>query len=239
VIEVVGKTMRRYKHIFFDLDQTLWDFDRCSAETITELFHQNELSKQLTCDCERIVETFNVVNDRLWGEFSAGKITKDQLRHKRFREVFGNYGTLTDEFIDAFALSYLDKCPKKAHLVPGAKEVLEYLSGKYDLHIITNGFEEVQHQKLHHSGITGYFKEVITSELAGYKKPDKEIFSYALKKVNCHSDSCLMVGDNLEADILGASNSRIDHVFYNPKNVRFFMNVTYEVTNLEDIMKFL
>ena len=231
--------MRRYKHIFFDLDQTLWDFDRCSAETIAELFIQNDLSRHLSCNCEKLIETFTGVNDRLWGEFSSGKITKDQLRHKRFREVFSNHGTLSDEFIDVFALSYLDKCPKKAHLVPGAKEVLDYLSDKYELHIITNGFEEVQHQKLHYSGITGYFKEVITSELVGYRKPDREIFSYALKKINCQSDRCLMIGDNLEADIVGARNSRIDHVFYNPKNFKYHMTVTYEIKNLEELMEFL
>lgn len=231
--------MKRYKHIFFDLDQTLWDFDRCSAETLSELFYNYKLENDSNFSCDTLISKFHEVNNALWGKFSAGKITKQELRDSRFKIVFDELKYLRADLIEVFAENYLLNCPKKGHLISYAKEVLDYLSPKYELHIITNGFEEVQQQKMASTGITKYFKEVITSESAGFRKPEKEIFHYALKKVNCQSSNCLMIGDNLEADILGASNSYIDTVYFNPKKVKYHLSVTHEIECLSELKRIL
>lgn len=231
--------MKSYKHIFFDLDQTLWDFERCSAETLSELFYNYNLENDCNFNCNELINKFHKVNDLLWGKFSAGKITKKELRDSRFRIVFDELKYLREDLIEVFAENYLLNCPKKGHLVPYAKEVLDYLSHKYELHIITNGFEEVQHLKIDRAGLTKYFKEVITSENAGFRKPEKEIFSYALRKVNCQSSNCLMIGDNLEADMLGASNSFIDTVYFNPKKVKYYLSVTHEISCLSELKEIL
>lgn len=231
--------MKRYKNIFFDLDQTLWDFEKSSAETLCELFSEYNLSKDCTFSPEVLVAKFHEVNDVLWGQFSAGKISKKELRDTRFEIVFQELKYRRDDLIEVFAEDYLNKCPKKPHLISYAKETLEYLAPNYELFIITNGFEEVQHQKMESSGIGKYFKEIITSEKVGFRKPEKEIFNFALKQAGCESSSCLMIGDNLDADILGASNSLIDTVFYNPKNAKFNLYVNYEIKCLKELQEIL
>jgi putative hydrolase of the HAD superfamily len=231
--------MGRYKHVFFDLDHTLWDFERSSAETLQELYNDHFLSSRVSCSCEEMITRFIEINDQLWEEFNAGRISKDQLRFRRFREVFRDFGELEDEFFEQFGEDYLHRCPKKGNLLPYAKEVLDYLSRRYEMHIITNGFEEIQYQKMYHAGIDSYFKEVITSDKTGCRKPEKRMFSYAMEKVNCKPEQCIMIGDNLKADMLGASNSQIDHVFYNPGRIRYFMSVTYEINCLSELIGIL
>jgi putative hydrolase of the HAD superfamily len=236
---VRGMTTGRYKHIFFDLDHTLWDFEKSSAETLTELYADYFLRKRISCTCEEMIERFIKINDRLWEEFSSGKISKEELRFTRFREVFQDLGELDDSFFEQFGADYLKKCPQKGNLLPYAREVLHYLSSKYDLHVITNGFEEVQFQKLLHSGIQFYFKQVITSDKTGCRKPEKKMFSYAMEKVDCKPQQCIMIGDNLQADMVGASNSQIDHIFYNPQKIKYFIKVTHEINCLSELMTIL
>jgi putative hydrolase of the HAD superfamily len=231
--------MRRYKHVFFDLDQTLWDFDKSSAETLRELYSDYTLQSKLSCNVELIIERFSSINERLWDEYSAGRITKEELRYKRFREVFHGFGEFEEGFFEQLGEEYLIRCPQKGNLLPFAKEVLDYLISRYQLHIITNGFEEIQHKKIYHSGIQKYFKEIVTSDKTGCRKPEKKMFTFALEKVNCSPHQCIMIGDNLQADMLGASNSQIDQVFYNPKRARYFMNVTYEINCLSQLMDIL
>jgi putative hydrolase of the HAD superfamily len=135
--------------------------------------------------------------------------------------------------------SYLDYLPQRNELMPGAIEVLEYLNAKYKLHLITNGFDKVQHQKLIHSKIDHFFDTVITSEFAGYKKPQKEIFHFAISEVSAYPNNCIMIGDNIENDIIGASKAGIDQIFYNPENLSTEFTPTHEIKHLIELKTIL
>lgn len=194
-------SMNKLTDIFFDLDHTLWDFERNSALAFQEVFKKNKLSIKL----DDFLEIYIPKNHAYWKLFRENKITKEDLRFRRLMEVFQDLGVkISKEEIDQLSEDYIVFLPKNNYLFDHAVPILDYLFQKYTLHIITNGFEEVQHIKLKNSAIDHYFSTITTSEDAGVKKPDPLIFETAIKKAKtCHTKS-LMIGDNLEADILGA-----------------------------------
>jgi putative hydrolase of the HAD superfamily len=201
--------------IFFDLDHTLWDFEKNSALTFQKIFTEVEIDVNLS----KFLEVYIPVNLAFWKLYRDDKIKKPELRFQRLKTTFDAIGyDIKDEVIDILSTEYITNLATYNNLLPYTVEILNYLKPKYKLHIITNGFEEVQTRKLVNSNIFGYFDQVINSEMAGVKKPNPEIFELALKKANTAPDKSLMVGDNIEADILGAKAVGFHALHFNAHN---------------------
>jgi putative hydrolase of the HAD superfamily len=187
--------------IFFDLDHTLWDFEKNSALAFYKVFEEHKI----TIDLPLFLQIYEPINMQYWKLYRDEQITKQQLRRGRLNDAFAQMGTsFPVETIDSLAEAYIDFLPLNNHLFPGTLELLDYLKPAYKLHIITNGFEEVQTLKLRNSNIESYFQTVTNSERVGVKKPNPKIFQYALNQANSAPEKSVMIGDNLEADIMGA-----------------------------------
>ncbi len=231
--------LKKYRHLFFDLDHTLWDFERNTAEAIGDLYEIFDLSKYKFFNCSDLIHTYHEVNDTLWKEFSLGNIDMEELRRKRFPAVLKKLGMKSKDIPEEIGMKYLEISPRKHYLMPHTSEVLLYLKDKYHLHVITNGFDDVQHIKLQSAGIDHFFDQVITSDKAGYRKPDKGIFEYALDVCQATRQEAVMIGDNPETDMQGAINAAIDQIYFNPKNIKREFPVTYEIGSLKELMKIL
>jgi len=230
---------KTYKHIFFDLDHTLWDFERSAEETKRELFETLKLQEKGIPSYETFREKYIVINQALWALYREEKIGKEDLNFRRFYDTLCLFGIYDRILGEAMANGFIEGISSKTYLFPYAIEMLEYLYLKYPLHIITNGFEEVQFRKLKNSGMDRYFTSVITSEEAGYKKPDAEIFHYSLSKTGASADNSLMIGDDLEVDMAGARQIGIDQLYVNHENKKHDDPVTIEVFSLKEIMELL
>jgi YjjG family noncanonical pyrimidine nucleotidase len=229
-----------YKHLFFDLDHTLWDFDRNSAESIAELYEQHRLGERGIPTPETFSETFIAVNRKLWRAFDLNEVTHAYIRQNRFPLVFEALGITDLSNFPDLNEGYLSLLPRKAHLTEAARELLDHLHGRYEMHIITNGFDEIQALKLVSSDIAQYFTHVVTNEKSGgYKKPDSRIFQYALDAAGASVPESLMIGDNYEADILGAQSVGLDTVFYNPKSEVVPCQPTHEIRHWNELMALL
>ncbi|MEX0996190.1 MAG: YjjG family noncanonical pyrimidine nucleotidase [Flavobacteriaceae bacterium] len=199
--------------IFFDLDHTLWDFDRNSAFAFQKVFETHNIQIDLT----HFLKVYEPINLNYWKLYRDEMITKQQLRRGRLNDAFKLLKLeFPIEIIDALAVSYIDFLPHHNHLFPGTIELLEYLKPNYKLHIITNGFEEVQSKKLINSKIDSYFNTITNSERVGVKKPNPKIFHFALDRAKTLPEKSVMIGDNLEADIHGAKAIGMNTVFFNP-----------------------
>ena len=229
----------QYENIFFDLDHTLWDLETNSRETLTELIIEHKLLEIGVNSPDDFIRAYHRINDRMWDEYRKGLIDKEKLRYARFLEAMQIFGINDKELAEQFGADYVKRGPLKKNLFPHTIEVLSYLQNKYSLHIITNGFEEVQHIKLTHSGLSPFFKHIITSEAAGYKKPDIRIFDYALGTTKASATSSLMIGDNMETDIVGARDSGINQVFFNPNEIKHDEKITHEITSLNQLFEIL
>lgn len=231
--------MSTYKHILFDLDHTLWDFDKNSAETLLELHTDYNLEKRHGIDAHHFITTYSDINARLWKLYDHGEITKHQLRKVRFEQVFQRFGAADDSLAATLDTVYIERCPEKTHLFEGTIELLELLVDKYNLHIVTNGFNETQDRKLKASGLHPYFDTVTTSENAGCKKPDPKYFYHKLKKINALETECIMIGDNLLNDVIGARGVSIDQVFFNHRNEIHQEKITHEIKTLKELRNIL
>jgi putative hydrolase of the HAD superfamily len=230
---------KTYKHIFFDLDHTLWDFERNAEETKREMFENLQLEAKGIESYESFREKYVVINKALWAMYREDKIEKEELNFRRFYDTLILFGINDRTLGEAMASGFIKGITSKTYLFPYTRELLDYLSEKYPLHIITNGFEEVQYGKLKNSGLGKYFTTIITSEAAGSKKPDPEIFLYALKEAGAEATESLMIGDDLEIDIAGARNLGIDQLFVNHDSKKHNEMVTMEVFSLDEIMELL
>ena len=206
--------MKDYRHIFFDLDHTLWDFTSNSRETLRELFEEEDLAEKGVPDADQFILSYEEVNQGLWGRYQAGSLNKEVMRVLRFRNALLRFGVKDGALSDRLGRSYLQRCPQKTRLMPGALDLLNELGDRYRLHVITNGFEEVQAIKIKSSGIMHFFAEVISSEKAGARKPDPRIFDHALQRTKAQVPECLMIGDDLNADMIGARRAGWDHVHF-------------------------
>ncbi len=212
--------------VFFDLDHTIWDFDRNSMLAFRRVFKKHMINIELN----DFIKVYEPINFNYWKLFREDKVNKKELRRGRLIEAFNTFNlNFTLRNIDIFADSYIDELPKDNHLFSGAELILEYLAEKYVLHIITNGFKEVQHLKLKNSGIKKHFSTVTTSEEIGVKKPNPLIFISALKKANVNASNSIMIGDTFEADILGAEAVGMKTLCFNHKNDT--IPKQYEVVN--------
>lgn len=225
----------KYKHIFFDLDRTLWDFETSANQAFEIIFDEYDLGNRGVESVNHFHNTYSIHNERLWDLYRVGKIAKEELRGKRFHLTLLDYGIDDNEMAENIGLDYTTISPTLVNLFPNAIEILDYLYPKYQLHIITNGFSEVQDVKLKTSGMDKYFDKVITSEEAGFKKPDTKIFSFALIKTNAEIGESVMIGDDYEVDIMGARNFGMDQVFFNPSKLNNQNGCSFEVSNLIDL----
>lgn len=227
-----------YKTVFFDLDHTLWDFKTNSTEVLKELFTETHLHKR-GIDFDHFCMVYNQVNDNKWALYREGKIDKYQLRKERFMDTLLHFHIDESHLGEYFESQYVERSPQKTALMPGAVEVVEYLSSKYTLAIITNGFTAVQLTKLRSSGLDKYFQIVITSEMAKANKPEAKIFVTALKYTNSRRQEAIMVGDHPEADISGARNVGMDQIWYNQAGKKAGISPTYEIAQLSELLNIL
>ncbi|HEX8461920.1 MAG TPA: YjjG family noncanonical pyrimidine nucleotidase [Segetibacter sp.] len=229
-----------YQHLFFDLDHTLWDFETNSKETLAELFATHNLYETVTPDFDLFYERYSYHNKRLWDRYHHGHIKQDELKWKRMWHTLLEYKLGDEKLSKQLSKEYLEILPGKKALFPGTVEVLDYLINKnYKLHVITNGFEQVQGRKLENAQIGSYFSNVITSEAALSLKPHKEIFDYAISKAGCGYEESLMLGDNLDADISGAMNAGMDTVFVNHLKEETALRPTYTIFHLKELKDIL
>ena len=230
---------KQYKHIFFDLDHTLWDFEKNSAEALQELYIRHQLAERGGFMADAFVQTFHEVNEHLWSLYSIGKLDSEHIRNKRFGMIFHRLGAKISAVPETLAEEYLQLCPTKPHVLPYTFEILDYLKSRYVLHVVTNGFDDVQAIKMNSAGLTGYFVEIITSGRSGYKKPHRKIFDFAVELTRANREDCIMIGDNLEADIAGAKNAGLDHIFFNYKGLQHNEEVAYEINCLSQLRSIL
>ena len=226
----------KYRHIFFDLDHTLWDFDANSRQTLEDLYLSFELQIRGVHSFESFFEHYTAHNEKLWDRFRKGFIKMDDLRWKRMWLTLLEFKIGEEKLARDMAARFLDLLPTRKLLFPYTVEILTYLTNKgYKLHLITNGFEQIQHSKLKYSGIDNFFIEVITSEGSSLVKPNKEIFDYAFQKAKALPGESIMIGDNIEADIQGAINAGIDQVYVNHLNIEPAIKPTYTVYSLKEL----
>jgi putative hydrolase of the HAD superfamily len=230
--------MKTYHHIFFDLDRTLWNFQKNSSETLKDILEKFSLYKVINNEAD-FIEKYNYFNDHLWDNFKAGKIKKPELRKERFRLLMEAYGITDEDLIGKISRYYLNYAPLKKALIPGTGDILKYLSGKYKLYIISNGFYDVQLSKMISSGISRYFIKTFTSDRIGIAKPRSGIFNYALSSVNARKAESLMVGDDAINDVHGAHHAKIDQVFLNPEGKPCQIPPTYEIKELIELKDIL
>lgn len=209
---VIGPHIR---HIFFDLDHTLWDYDRNATETLDNLYVEFQLESYGLFPFDNFLKAFRKANIRVWDEFEESNMNQFELRHKRLELVFEEFG-LKPVDIEGFNEAYYLQCSTGIHLVDGALELVSRLSKNYPLHIITNGFEDIQYVKLEKTGLSPFFQTVTTSEKAASKKPNPEYFYFALDLAHANRSESLIVGDGLRTDVVGAKNSGLEVIWFNP-----------------------
>jgi putative hydrolase of the HAD superfamily len=232
--------MKIYKHLFFDLDHTLWDFETNSGITLQRLYNDFRLIDRGIPDFEQFRMTYELHNEKFWERYRKGFIRRDELRWKRMWHTLLDFKVADNKLAHAMSTIYLEMLPQQGQLMPHAAELLDYCTAKdYQLHLITNGFETTQWQKMRTSSIDHYFKEVITSESSNSMKPLKGIFEYALTATGATIEESIMIGDALEADIIGAQKFGMDQVYFNPGKKPHTQQPTYEISCLSELKQLL
>lgn len=229
----------KYRHLFFDLDHTLWDFDRNAEATLLALYHDYDLKQEGFDDFNAFYERYSYHNDRMWTRFRNGQMKRSELHWKRMSHTFLDFKVINMPLVHALSDRYTQQLPLQTLLTPGAKDMLDYCAGKYRMSLITNGHEAIQQSKLKHAGLAGYFEELYTSERCNSVKPQVEIFNYALQHSKNKCEECLMIGDALHIDVLGAANAGWDQVYYNPNLVPHQQQPTYEISKWSEMQSIL
>ena len=226
----------QYQHLFFDLDHTLWDFETNSKQAMHEIYIEKNLSQKGITDFDLFFEKYNDHNHRLWDKYSKGQIKQDELRWKRMWLALVDFKIADEPLARSMGVDFIEILPNKNNLFPYTREILTYLQNKqYSMHLITNGFDKVQYNKLEKSNIRHFFKQVITSEGCNSLKPNKEIFDYALAKAGANTQQSIMIGDNIEADIMGGMNAGLDTIFVNHINATTDVKPTYTIRKLKEL----
>ena len=228
-----------YTHLFFDLDHTLWDFEKNSRITLVELFEEKQLDRLGVPDFDAFYTAYKEENDLLWARYRKGEIKKDELRSSRFHNTLKRFGDGDDRCASEIEQAYIERSPYQTQLLPGAMETVRVLSTRYSLHIITNGFSEIQNIKMERSGLAPYFDSVFSSEAVGVQKPDARVFLHALKETGAKRKESLMIGDSLEADVLGARRVGMEAVYFNPESKPHGASLEFEIRDLKDLLQWL
>lgn len=232
-------TQSKYQHIFFDLDHTLWDFESNSRKTLHNLFEIHQLTKLGVPDFNSFIQVYELVNEQMWAAYRKGELDKASLREGRFPKVLERWEISDRKLADSINEQYLSEGPKQPGLMPNTMDTLNYLEEKYHIHLITNGFKEVQSTKLKSSGLEGRFKTITTSEEVGVLKPNSKVFHHALNLASATPQESIYVGDHFETDVVGSKKAGIDQVFFNPKKAKHPPIATFEIEDLSELMDLL
>ena len=231
--------MSEIKHLFFDLDRTLWDFEKNSFEELTCLYNKYRLHDKGISLPNEFIKIYKKINEKCWEMYRVNQISKEVLRVKRFYDTFLYFGIEDEYLAKKFGDDYVMNSPKRTHLIKGTKVLLKKLKPHFNMHIITNGFEEVQHIKLSNSKLSDFFQVVVTSEAAGAKKPNPLAFQYALEKSGAKLDNSVMIGDDLNTDIQGAIQFGMKSIYFNPNGTLHEYSTWREVKTLAEIESIL
>ena len=232
--------MPSYKHIFFDLDHTLWDFDTNAKASLTDIYGEFRLAEKVTSDFDAFYQKYLHHNKILWERYQNGFITAEELKWRRMWRTMMEFKVGDEVLAKNISARFLEILPVKDGMFPHAYEILEYLKNKdYQIHLITNGFEKTQWSKIRNSKIDHFFTHVITSEASNSMKPEKEIFDFAMNQSGALLHESIMIGDNLDADIQGAMNAGMDNVFVNHIDATTNKKPTYTVTHLKELESIL
>ena len=231
--------MQRYKNLFIDLDNTIYDFSGASRESFRETYDLLHYERYFD-SFEHYLSLYEPYNLELWRIYGEGKITKEELNRRRYSHPLECVGVNDQQLADTFCREALGRIPTKGPLMPGALELLKYLRPKYNMYILSNGFKELQSRKMRTAGIDGYFDALILSEDIGINKPNRELYEYALVRTGSKLNESLMIGDMFDTDIVGAANIGMEQMYYNPKEKKgHAFSPTYEVTHLLQIKEIL
>jgi putative hydrolase of the HAD superfamily len=230
---------KKYKHLFFDLDKTLWDFDANSAEALREIYSRHQLSKRGVHSFDDFHEVYKAINEELWEKYRNGEMDKAALSVNRFHFSLLEYHIDDIPLAEVLSQEYIDGVSEQTRLFPHAFETLDYLFGRYHMHVLTNGFMEVQYRKMENTGLGKYFDSIITSEEAGAHKPALRIFQYALEKTGADPGECLMIGDDPDVDMIGAKSAGIDQMFVNYDGIEVNEIFTFTIRSLSEVRNIL
>ena len=231
--------MQRYRNLFIDLDDTIYDFSAASRESFHETYDLLHYERYFD-SFEQYMQIYEPYNLELWRIYGEGKITKAELNRRRYLHPLETVGVNDPQLAESFCHEALGRIPTKNKLVDGAIELLEYLKPKYRMHILSNGFKELQSHKMRTSGILHYFDSLILSEDIGINKPRRELFEYALQKSGSQVSDSIMIGDMFDTDIAGAAGIGMEQIYYNPKEKKGHpFTPTYEVNHLLQIKEIL
>src|SRR6185312_4816445 len=219
---------------------TLWDFNANAEESLKEIYRFFNLESKAISTFQQFYSIYINHNATLWSRFEKGYISVEELKWKRMWRTLLDFQIADERLSKEMSEYFLKILPQKKRVFEYTYEILEYLTEKkYSLHLITNGFEKTQKIKLESAGLTKYFKNVVTSEISNSVKPKKEIFEYAIAKAKCSMKESIMIGDNLNADILGAKNAGMDSVFVNHINAEANETPTYTIHHLRELESIL
>ena len=232
-------TIKHYNHLFFDLDRTLWDFNSNSEMSLNQIFRDYQL-QNIFGSFLFFKSRFEYHNGKLWNAYYQNRIKKEELVYRRFYLTLKESGNDDLDLAKEIAADFIEISPLQTNTFPNTHSTLQTLKDKgYQLHIITNGFNEVQYKKLRNSKLISFFTEIITSEDAGANKPSKQIFEYALNKTCAIPQESIMIGDDLKTDIAGARKAEIDQIYFNSTNNNHQEKPTYEISNLKELINIL
>ncbi|VAW27989.1 hypothetical protein MNBD_BACTEROID06-65 [hydrothermal vent metagenome] len=226
------------KHIIFDLDDTLWDFQQNSHDTLIDLFDAYRIGDQ-GIDIADFIEVFREINNALWDQFDEGLVTREMIRKERFPKMFEKLGLNLNGVPMQMQDSFMSTCSAKPKLVKGVKEVLEKFNSKYKFHILSNGFDEIQFIKIKASGLEPYFDKIVTSGRAGFRKPEPEIFDFTLNEIGAGKEECIMIGDNPLSDIEGAFHYGMNQVYYNVHKKECKITPTHTINDMSKLLELL
>ena len=232
--------MKNITHIFFDLDHTLWDTDKNAKESLQEIHQEIKIQENFNVSFDLFHATYQKHNDILWKKYAKHEVSKSDVRINRFKYSLEELNIFNDNINEFFASHFVSRTPLKKNLIEGAIELMDYVKDRYTLSIITNGFKEVQYIKMEESGLSKYFSHVFISEEVGHNKPSPDIFKHAMQTSGASiAENCLMIGDSLEADILGAIKAGMKAVYLNPESKNATENDFITVKSLKEIKTIL
>lgn len=226
-------------HVFFDLDRTLWDFDQNSHEALSQIFEHLELGNVIA-NKRAFISDYKRINEQMWSEYRKGQLAKEELRVGRFLRALNKYGIEDFNLAESYSAAYIALCPHLTLLFPNTIETLEDLKSRgKKLHIITNGFSEVQHVKLKKSGLIDFFDVVICSDTIGVNKPEPKIFLEAIAQAGADARTSAMIGDHLETDVLGANQVGMQGILFDPKNEYKNLRSVKRIEQLQELSELI
>jgi len=231
--------MNTIKHVFFDLDNTLWDFRKNAKFALAELYIKYDVETKHGFSFDEFHPYYHQSNEGLWAQIRDKEITKEELRARRFKQAFDNLGIIDDELAAIFEEEYMETITNYNEIVDGAMELLDYLKPKYSLHIITNGFIEVSKRKIESSILNGYFQTVTYADELKILKPDPRIFSHAIEKSEAKKEESVYIGDDWIADAVGAKKFGMSSIFFDRLNDNFSMEDVPTITHLDEVRNYL